>query len=47
MIEDQRQSVMTVANTVAKPLDKARPMRTPVEYPPSARTAMDGPGRLA
>jgi hypothetical protein len=37
----------TVANTVAKPLDKARPMRTAVECPPSTGTAMDGPGRCA
>ena len=25
MVEDQRQGAVTVANTVAKPLDKARP----------------------
>ena len=38
---------MTVANAVAKPLDKARPIRTAVECRPSAATATDGPGRCA
>ena len=35
------------AATVAKPTDKARPVRTTVECPSSARTATDGPGRCA
>src|SRR5580700_10423696 len=43
-VEDQRQGGVAVANTVAKPLDKARPMRTAVEYRPSAATATGGPG---
>jgi hypothetical protein len=46
-VEDHRRGTATVANTVAKPLDKARPMRTAVECPPSARTATNGPRRLA
>ena len=37
-------SAVTAANAVAKPLDKARPMRTAVECPSSTRTATDGPG---
>jgi len=40
-------AAVTVANTVAKPTDKARPVRTTVECPSSARTATDGPGRCA
>jgi hypothetical protein len=47
MVEDQRQGAVIVANTVAKPLDKARPMRAAVECRPSAATATDGPGRSA
>jgi hypothetical protein len=35
------------AVTVAKPTDKAHPVRTTVECPSSARTATDGPGRGA
>ena len=46
-VEDQRQSAVTVASTVAKPLDKARPMQTTVECWPSAPTATDGPGQCA
>jgi hypothetical protein len=46
-VEDQRQSAVTVANAVAKPLDKARPMRTAVERRPSAASATDDPGRYA
>src|SRR5215471_2971308 len=42
-VENQRQGAMTVA----KPLDKARPIRTAVECRPSAATATDGPGRCA
>jgi len=38
---------VAVANAVAKPLDKARPMRTTAEYRPSAATATDGAGRCA
>jgi hypothetical protein len=37
-VEDQRQGAVTVACTVAKPLDKARPMRTTVECPSSTRS---------
>ena len=46
-VGDQRQDAVTVANTVAKPLDKTRPVRTAVECRPSAQTATDGPGRCA
>ena len=38
---------MTVAKTVAKPLDGAQRRWTTLEYRPSARTATDGPGGLA
>jgi hypothetical protein len=38
-VGDQRQGAVTVANTVAKPLDKTRPVRTAVECPPSTQTA--------
>jgi hypothetical protein len=38
---------VTVANTVAKPLDEARLLRTAVECLSSAATAIDGPGRCA
>ena len=44
---DQFQGAVTVASTVAKPLDKARPVRTAVGCPSSAQTATDGLGRLA
>jgi hypothetical protein len=40
-------SAATVANTVAKPLDNACPVRTTLECRPSTRTAADGPGRFA
>src|SRR5438552_16695242 len=46
-VEDQRQGAVTVANTVAKPLDTTLPMRTSVEYRPSTATATDGRGRCA
>jgi hypothetical protein len=46
-VEDQRQGAVTVANAVAKRMDKARPMRTAVECPSSARPRLDGPGRGA
>jgi hypothetical protein len=41
-VGDQRQGAVTVANTVAKPLDKMRPVRTAVECRSSTRTATDG-----
>src|SRR6266568_9311924 len=40
-------SAATVANTVAKPLDNACPVRTTLECRPSTRTATDGSGRCA
>ena len=46
-VEDQHQGAVTVANTVAKPLDKTRPMQTAVECPSSTQAATDGPGRRA
>ena len=46
-VEDQRRSATTVANAVAKPLDGARRTWTTLEYRPSPRLVMDGPGRLA
>ena len=38
---------VTAANTAAKPLDNACPVRTSLECRPSTRTATDGPGRCA
>jgi hypothetical protein len=46
-VEDRSRSAMTAANTVAKRLDNACPVRTTLECRPSARTATDGPGRCA
>jgi len=46
-VEDQRRSAVTAANTAAKPLGNACPGWTAVECRPSARTAMDGPERVA
>jgi hypothetical protein len=38
---------MTVANTVAKPLDGIGHAPTTLEYRPRAPTRLDGPGRFA
>src|SRR5205085_11960718 len=46
-VEDQHLGALTVANAVAKPMDEARPMRTAVECPSSARARLGGPGRGA
>jgi hypothetical protein len=46
-VEDQRRSIATVANAVAKPLDNACPRWTTLEYRPSPRPVTDGPGRFA
>ena len=46
-VGDQCRSTATVANTVAKPLDNACPVRTALEYRPSLRPVMDGLGRCA
>jgi hypothetical protein len=40
-------SAVTAANTAAKPLDNACPVRTTLECRPSTRTTTDGPGRYA
>jgi hypothetical protein len=42
-VGNQHQGAVTVANTVAKPLDNACPVQTTLEYRPIARTATDGP----
>jgi len=46
-VEDQCRPAVTAANTAAKPLDNACPVRTILECRPSVRLAMDGPGRCA